>query len=338
LARLVKIEEVEAMKINVVSAVLSLGVASLALSACSSDTNSEAPSSAELNLNPKTLDEAAQTLTELDALQKVDSERVRAALVELRPRLDALNHLVARVEVKPGHFISFYEPEPGMIGISEQGPAGEAPLLGGNDLRDNTAVQLYQRFAADAPVPEALLRAQERDVAARVSEVPADNDSALGKDFAVSEMQAPTTDAAGIARQQQSLTGADGPWWAANVCYDTGDFRGCYPNWANGGYAYASAKTSFFQVAPYSGDLVSVRFQYEGSTRFTDPVFNGGWGSWWWHSDSFWDCCGICACGTRDYNRRSHRWDILNASGDAFHWTFSFKWSCGNTLSCDQSP
>jgi hypothetical protein len=236
-----------------------------------------------------------------------------------------------------------------MIGISETGPAQGHRLLDSSIVNQHSATELFQTLAPTQTPPDALLKAQAREVTAHLSELPKDNDSLIGQNIAATtpkdlslakgaignESRAPGQDVASFA---QELTGADGPWWAANACYKSGDFRGCYPNWGNGGYAYASAKTSFFQIAPYAGDTVYVRFQYEGSTAFTDPIFPGQWGGWWWHSDSYWDCCGICACGTRAYNRRQHRWDILYASGDSFHWTFAFKWSCGNTVSCDQSP
>jgi len=335
------------MKLKQVAKWLCVSCLPLTLNACSQGPDPEPATHVELNLSPKNYAEAEATLAQIDTLQKVDAARAHTALLKLQPKLDELNHLVARIEPEPGRFVSFYEPQPGMIGISETGPAQGRHLLDSAKVNQLSAVELFQNLMPSSAPPEALVQAQAREVTAHLTELPKDNDSPIGQNMSCT----PSKDlslgkgtvgnvpgAEGVASSAQELTGSDGPWWAANACYKSGDFRGCYPNWGGGGYAYASAKTSFFQIAPYSGDTVYVRFQYEGSTRFTDPVFPGQWGGWWWHSDSFWDCCFICACGVRDYNRRQHRWDILNASGDAFHWTFAFKWSCGSTGSCDQSP
>ena len=253
--------------------------------------------------------------------------------------LDDLNHLVARVELEPGYTVSFYEPEPGIIGVSETTPIDGERILRSEDVRDRSMVQLYEKLSG-GKAPTALVEAQKRATEARQHATECQAESVLAKDVSSApEIKASPLDD-GIASTSRSLTSSDGPWWAVNVCYGTGDFRGCFPNWGGGGFAQASAKTSFFQIAPFSGNSLSVRFQYEGVTKFTDAVFPGQWAGWWWHSDAFWDCwCSpICACGTQDYNLRLHRWDILNATGDGFHWTHAFKSTCGDTLSCDATP
>ena len=134
--------------------------------------------------------------------------------------------------------------------------------------------------------------------------------------------------------------GSDGAWWVANVCYTGGDAKDCKPNWGGGGWAQANAKTSFFQVAPYSGNWLSVKLRVGSTSGPTDYLFPGEWGSYWAHSSSFADCwCSpICACGYFDYNIATHRWDIDDASGDAFHWTYSFRWSCEGVLNCNVEP
>jgi hypothetical protein len=298
-----------------------------------------------INVDPLTLDEAVESLTQIDHLQKIDAQdpRALAALQRLRPRLDQLNHLVARVEPEPGHVVSFYEPQPGLIGVSETGPTSVAPrFVTSPDVGSASVVDLFRRVSSGAEPPPALVLAEARAASARDQNASNTSSVLTAPIASASDRPATSVDApsAGIGSTASALTAGDGPWWSANVCFKGGDFRGCFPNWGGGGFAQASTKTSFFQVAPFSGNNLSVRFQYEGSTRFTDAVFPGQWGSWWWHSDSFASCwCSpICACGMFDYNTRLHRWDILNASGDGFHWTHAFKWSCGSTLSCDQSP
>ncbi|HEY4188069.1 MAG TPA: hypothetical protein VGP07_23540 [Polyangia bacterium] len=305
------------------------------------------PAAAEVDINvePLTLDDAVASLTQIDNLQKLDAQdpRALAALQRLRPQLDALNHLVARVEPEPGHVVSFYEPQPGLIGVSETGPTSMAPrFVTSPALGNGSVLALFRDVSSGATPPAALVLAEARAASARAQNAVTSTSLATTPTATSSERPpAALAEPSGeLTSTSSALTGADGPWWSANVCFKSGDFRGCFPNWSGGGFAQASAKTSFFQVAPFSGNNLSVRFQYDGSTRFTDALFPGQWGSWWWHSDSFASCwCSpICACGMFDYNRRVHRWDILNASGDGFHWTHAFKWSCGDTLSCDQSP
>jgi hypothetical protein len=332
------------MKNRSAAFLLSLSVAAFA-AAC--DQAPPPPGDGDIDLNPATLDAAQVTINRLDQLQKRDPAAAARAYQTLQPRLDALNHVVARVEPTAGHVVTFYESEPGVIGVGERAPIGSESILRAEDVNGHSVTDLYRTLAGGAEPPSTLVAAEARNVPQRLPELPANNDALLGANVASSAAQAlatasasrgPVVSSEGIGSSTEALTAADGPWWASNVCYKTGDARGCMPNWANGGWAQASAKTSFFQVAGFSGSVLSVRFQYEGTTKFTDPVFPGDWKSWWWHSDSFWNCCFICACGTQDYNRRLHRWDILNASGDGFHWTYSFKWSCGDTISCDATP
>src|SRR5262249_7734482 len=78
---------------------------SLALAACQSP--SAEPE--DIVLDPTSLDEAGKSLDQIERLQKVDPEAAERAMDSLRPRLDQLNHLIARVEPMPGHVVSFYE-------------------------------------------------------------------------------------------------------------------------------------------------------------------------------------------------------------------------------------
>jgi len=331
-----------------VSRLSSLGLA-FCLFACSAEVPS-AGDSAEtvqvdaINLAPQTLDEATDSMSSISRRLEANPEDSEAlqALEALRPVLDRLNHLVARVEPVPGHVVSFYEPSPGMIGISELGPREGKRLLRPEDARVSP-LDLYRRLTQLDP-PTGLIEAYERTLQGQFSEMAGEleggaqrsgaleSEERLGRDDLAPSQQGPGT-------LQQHLTSADGPWWAANACFTQGNLRGCHPNWGGGGYAYANTKTSFFEVAPYSGDFLQVRFRYESSTKFTDAVFPGQWLGWWWHSSlESWPCGFLVACGYQDYNIKHHRWDILQASNDGFHWTYSFKWSCGNTLSCDSWP
>ena len=134
-----------------------------------------------------------------------------------------------------------------------------------------------------------------------------------------------------------ALTAADGQYWRDWGCFVHGagyaDVAGCYPNWANGGYGQANTRTSFFVVAPFAGDAVSVRTQYQGKTQFQDPAFVGEWDGWWYHSS-----INTSRVTGPEYNIKTHRWDILQATGDQFHWSVAFKWNCSGTWACDQWP
>jgi hypothetical protein len=291
----------------------------------------------DVNTNPLSLEEAGESLTLIDELLAQDPEDAEAlaALEEIRFRLDELNHLVARVELSPGRLVSFYETDPGIIGISETGPAGSESVLRTNEMHWSSPVDLYEQLA-QAEAPPALVAAYQRQLRAEFAEGDSTHSAgAFGSsviDDGVEPFAAeqPTSDR--IRSTQQALTASDGPWYAENGCYHSGNVWQCMPNWGGGGYAQYNSKTSFVNVAPYSGDVVSVRFRIDGSTKFLDPVFPGQWRSWWWHSSRTYGPRGW------DYKIQQHRWDILNASGDGFHWSFSFKWGCLNAYYCDLVP
>ena len=326
-----------------------LGLA-LGLFACSAEAPQDGDSAETvqieaINVDPQSLDEATDSMAIISRrldMNPEDSEAWRA-LEALRPALDRLNHLVARVEPVPGRIVSFYEPSPGMIGISELGPQGGERLLSPDDAKVSP-LELYRRLTHAEP-PTKLVDAYERALQGQFTESPSGLEGGAtltgspDPQLRLDRIDVAHNAQEGVGTVQQGLTAADGPWWAANACFSQGNFRGCNPNWGGGGFAQANTTTSFFQVAPFSGDFLQVRFRYESDTRFTDAVFPGQWLGWWWHSSlESWPCGFLIACGYQDYNIRHHRWDILQASGDGFHWTYSFKWTCGNTASCDSWP
>jgi hypothetical protein len=70
---------------------------------------------------------------------------------------------IAELTTGDGTTVSFYEPVPGSIGVSQQLPMGMAPLA----TAGKSAVALYQSLAPGQPVPQALLGAQARADQAR---------------------------------------------------------------------------------------------------------------------------------------------------------------------------
>jgi hypothetical protein len=316
-----------------------LSVSLTLLGACAQEA---LPESAPIDVHPASLDQAKASITQIEALLRANPQDARALAARraLLPRLDELNHLVARVETTPGHVVSFYETEPGVIGVAENGPRGEARVLTEADVAAPSIVELYQKLSGGAAAPQALYDAEEREKAAAEGEHAAGAAAGLKSTDAeagpVADGASPADGASrvdGVASTSSALTYNDGPWFAANGCYHGGDARGCLPTWTNGGYLDAYTKSSFFEMAPFQG-TVYVQFQYEGSTRFVDPVFEGGWSSWGWHSSSHWTCCFICACGTQDYDIRHHRWDVLEGAGKGYHWSWEARWTCSGS-DCD---
>ncbi len=313
---------------------LFLAVLVASLGACDQEP---LPKNEEIDVNPASLEEARTSIAQIEARLRAHPQDARAlqAVQALRPKLDELNHLVARVEATPGHVVSFYESEPGVIGVSESGPAGEARVLTAVD--SDSVVALYRRLAGGAEAPATLLAAEERENGACDGVHETQDPGQLGiSDRLERPALATTPTGESIGSTQSALTSSDGQWFAANGCWVRGDAHYCFPDWWNGGWADYTTKTSFFQLAPFAGGTVWVQFQYEGSTRFIEPTFQGEWRSWWWHSSAHWDCCFICACGTKKYDNRHHRWDLVEASGKGFHWSTEARWSC-SWLDCDQA-
>jgi len=68
---------------------------------------------------------------------------------------------IAELALAGGVTVSFYEPRPGALAVSETAPAGVQPPP------HSRAVELYASLAPGRPVPDALLAAQARSDAAR---------------------------------------------------------------------------------------------------------------------------------------------------------------------------
>jgi hypothetical protein len=263
-----------------------------------------------------------------------DDPIVRAAMQRLQTRLDELNHLVARVTTDSGHVVDFYEPSPGAIAFSESGPAGDLTrVLGDPETANLPVLDLYRRLAKQEP-PQALIDASTRTPLTDQRPQTAD----LGEPVASSAIDGRATAGAdGVEQAVSPLTAADGIWYRVhgNGCFsDSVDFNVCRPNWANGGFASTVTKTSFFNIAPFAGNGVLVRMNYSNEGHlFAIGVFNGEWRFFGARSSTYYDILQ----GGWDYVQRTHRYDILNATGDQFHWSAAFKWRC-ELHACDSEP
>jgi hypothetical protein len=273
----------------------------------------------EIDINPSSLGQAALSIAHIERLQRANpaDPRAAAAVLKLRPRLDELNHLITRVEPRPGHLISFSEPRPGLLTISESGPLDGERLLRDEDVNGLPVVALYRKLMGAEP-PLALVDAARRQHEGLPPAGPAPE-----KAGALVSSSAEPSPSGGDQRITQAFTASDGPLFTNTVCFKGGDARACVPG-ASIGKVDAWTKTSFVKVAPFSGTTF-VTLTYEGAVIDTEPVFSGNLGSFWAHSSKTWDCCSICACGTSHYDVRHHQWDV---SGGQFHWTYELKWNC----------
>jgi len=287
---------------------------------------------ASLDLSPTTFEEAEGVLAQIDEALAIDpnDEVALQALQDLQPALDALNGVVARVEVAPGHAVTFYEPEPGAIGIEEMRPEGSPSLLVERaELAGMTPAQLYAELSGSDAIPSALIAASE------AIEAEAPDLVAGGQHGDLLE------GSEGVGASHAALTASDGPFFQSNHCFSQGDFKLCLPNWANGGYLDVNTKTSFLVLAPYGGAVVNPRMKYNGSIRFLGTVYSGQVANYWWRSGVRRECAGSWPWPTyciEEHVIANHRIDILNASGDGFHWSAAAKWSCGSVASCDAWP
>ncbi|HEY2510259.1 MAG TPA: hypothetical protein VGI39_05365 [Polyangiaceae bacterium] len=312
------------MTFHKLSTSLLLPILATACSAPASDGTASAATS-PINTHPTTFEEASGSIAQIAALQQKDpNDRVAAqALRDMQPSLDALNHLVARIEPKAGHVVSFYESMPGVIGVSESGPTGEAKILGETEVAGQSKLDLYRKLAGTEP-PALLVEAHTRATAQ--ASLAFTERGTGGLVSASSEPSRPT--AAG--QRSPMLTGSQGPWYVSNGCYEGGDAHACLPDWWNGGWAEYNTKTSFINVAAITG-TVYVQGKVQGSVVNLDPVLAGQW--LYWYRESPWYCNPGAggACYSSDYTITDQRWDILQATNQEFDWSYEARWNCMRT-------
>jgi hypothetical protein len=326
------------MRIRTIGIASALIPLSLAIAACS---GAPAAQNGAIDTQPTTLEQAATSLAQLDDALRANPNDTAAKqdLATIRAQLDGLNNLVARVEPVTGHVVSFYEPRPGQIGISETGPDGSDSLITGEAFATQSSAQIYRALTNGAEAPAALAAAEDHELAAINADARAATASVGGAGLSGTTEVDPITTSNGerVAKTSEALS-PSGQTFSNTWCMRTNaDAYGCLPDWSGGGFAQGNTKTSFFRVEPITAD-VDVKATYNGSVFAIDVAPQGEVFGFWMHSDSFWTCCGICACGTQDYNIRTHRYDIIEASGVTFHWAYAFRWTCGDTLTCNGWP
>ena len=122
-------------------------------------TNQDNP---DINVNPLSQEEATISMPQIKA--RSSDPLAQVALRQLMPALDRLNGLVARVEVEPGTFVSFYEPSPGQVLISERGPLSGRRVVSAAQSDGMSVLDFYRQLAKAEP-PAALVAAYERELA-----------------------------------------------------------------------------------------------------------------------------------------------------------------------------
>ncbi|SEU21855.1 hypothetical protein SAMN05443572_106333 [Myxococcus fulvus] len=263
---------------------------------------------APLDLNPSSQEEARLTLQRIRELHDEDPVAALDAARRLGPRLDALNHLIARVEVAPEHFVDFYELKPDGILVSESGRLGEGSVLGDRELAAHSSAELYRQLTGGAVPPAALLRAQGHREVSSGSRAPA---------WAAVEPEARSSAA------EASLLNS--------FCYPSGDFVKCWLNVAGNGWASANSKSSFAKVEAW-GTVAGIWFSYELSVNGSWNINPGYWRSFSAYSGSYATCPPLVACGNFEYYIRNHRWDTFNNAGGGYHATLAFRWNCSYGL------
>lgn len=297
------------MSIRRIVAYLPVACIALGLAGC----GSEAPGTAagEFNVNPTSHAEAAESLGRIRAALEANPQDASAlqASAQIQTRLDELNHLVARLEPKPGYTIDFYEPMPGLMGVMEHCPSEAEALLTDAELH-TPPLELYQRFANGAPAPAALLRAVAR--------------SGGGAQPNTSRNQRGQVAGGAQAGGGSEDTGVH--VLDAFACYSGDDYDGCRPSWTDGGWAQANAKTTGFRFQWGSGAPV-IRYSWNGTDLMDQEVLGGFW-HWHYQNGTYSTCSSGSACDSYDYYIDTMRWDILDASGDSFGWSVRFDWNC----------
>jgi hypothetical protein len=272
--------------------------------------------------DPQTLEQAEAQLDALDARLAVapNDPAALVALEALRATLDELNGMVAKVEIARGHSVTFYDHETS-IGIVERRPAGAGSAVADVDPNALRATEVFEFLAPDAEIPEALRDAERRvvEVSKSVADVEAIEDgSGGGAELSDTARQSGN----GVAVVQQALTAADGPWFRDNLCWPdgAGSFEMCLPNHGGGAWVQGYYKHSEVRLAPFSGNVVSLRRIWNGSLQSVYAVYPGELVYYWQSGPPTCDRpLGIFACATDDYKKGTHRWEVSNASGDGFH-------------------
>lgn len=228
---------------------------------------------------------------------------------EPTPEAEALartrEKLVARVEVEPSHFLSFYELAPGQIAVLEEGSleTGVTPL-DQESWRGLSMTELHQKVAPGQPIPEKLRTADQRR--AGLLEARAQVPLVVQGLYEAREPVSPVPQEAGLSipleapaqavgKHVQAPPGAvgtldaasDAAWWQANFC----SWSQVHGVWCptNVGWAHSGWRpTMYYEAAGMSASTTaSATFWVDQYTTAWTRVFTAtagprSWWRWWW--------------------------------------------------------
>jgi hypothetical protein len=208
--------------------------------------------------------------------------------------------IVLRVDVEPGHTVSFYEPTPGGLYLAERTAPGQAFVLQGKAASD--ALAAFSQLRPQAEIPAALQAAYDRARSMPSEPIALASHTFGGGQPATAQAAASTP---GVI--QQALTSSSS---AANfVNNDHGCDWGpensfCRVNWANGFFASTGgASSGSCTVDHFAGNGVTIQITAGSSVTTTFQAVNT--------SVKY-------SLGTPG-SSVTRRIDVLNASGDSFH-------------------
>jgi len=209
-------------------------------------------------------------------------------------------NVVLRLDVEPGHAVTFYEPTPGGLYLAERMVPGQTFALRGNEAQD--ALAAFARLRPQAEVPATLQAAYDR-----ARNLPSESVSQQTHALGGGQPEATQAQAATPGVVTQALTSSSS---AANFVdndggCDWGPQGGfCRVNWGGGFFAFFSPTTSGRCIVDeYAGDGVTIQITAGASVTTT------------------FQAAGTIvqyALGTPGPSEL-RRIDILNASGDSFH-------------------
>ena len=208
-------------------------------------------------------------------------------------------NLVLRVDVEPGHTVSFYEPSPGRLYLAESMQPGQQFAL--HDRQAVDAIAAFTALRPEAAVPAALQAAYDRARSMPSTPVALASHTFGGGQPADAQVQAQTP---GVI--SQALTSSSS---AANFVNNDGgcnwapDFSFCRVSWGGGFFATATSDTGLCIVDHFAGNGVTIQITNDSAVTAT------------------FQAAGTIVqygLGTPGGNN-TRRIDVLNASGDSFH-------------------
>ncbi len=234
-------------------------------------------------------------------------------------------NLVAAVEPELGRRVEFYEPQPGVMWISQTGTDSQAPL--GLQAEEGTAasmVDIYKRLAPGQEVPRALVeaqaRVQQRDAILQALQ-PSSATSSIssGGGSATGPSDAPdNVDSQVLGLLAFSDTDFVNGYSTYPFCPTSGSlnaYNWCLTNWWGGAW-YQSNATDMTWATVYA-DIGNIKFNVStgrGGGQWT--VDQGYWRQWY---------SGYSTCGLWNWCDFYARYDITEAAGDRFHFGGSFR-------------